>query len=176
MVAAVGTPSATVALKPTPKPVATLAGATAAVESRATNPTTIQPSAAVQLRGRASIPLAATPATTPAPAPVSTRFALLGPFGEAVSETRPEFSWQPLAGAAHYSVVIVDEGLHPVQHSRALHTTVWKPRRPLRRGRTYLWQVTATLRGGTKVVAIAPSGARLTIGPVIAKVAGNETH
>jgi hypothetical protein len=112
----------------------------------------------------------------PAAPPVNTRFALLGPFGEAVSETRPEFIWQPLAGAAHYSVVIVDEGLHPVQRSHALRTTVWRPRRPLRRGHTYLWQVTATLRGGTKVVASAPSEARLRIAPATAKLADNEAQ
>jgi predicted anti-sigma-YlaC factor YlaD len=87
----------------------------------------------------------------------NTGFALLGPFGEAISETRPEFTWQPLAGAVRYSVVIVDAGLHPVQRSPALRTTAWRPRRPLRRGRTYLWQVTATLRGGSKVVASRPS-------------------
>jgi len=83
-------------------------------------------------------------------------FALLGPVGKTISETRPEFSWQPLPGAIRYSVAIVDARLHPVQRSPALRTTVWRPRRPLRRGRTYLWQVTATLRGGRKVVASAP--------------------
>jgi len=83
-------------------------------------------------------------------------FALLGPNGAAISETRPEFSWQPLTGAIRYSVAIVDARLHPVQRSPALRKTVWRPRRPLRRGRTYFWQVTATLRGGSKVVASAP--------------------
>jgi hypothetical protein len=84
-----------------------------------------------------------------------TGFALLGPFGEAIAETRPEFRWQPLTGAVRYSVTIVDAGLHPVQHSPKLRTTGWRPRRPLRRGQTYLWQVTATLRGGSTVVASA---------------------
>jgi hypothetical protein len=167
-VAAIDTHSATAAPKDVTKPVATLANANAGMESRVTTPTSIQPSATVPLRGRASTPPTATPANT--------RFALLGPFGEAVSEARPEFSWQPLAGAAHYSVVIVDEGLHPVQRSHALRTTVWRPRRPLRRGHTYLWQVTATLHGGTKVVASAPSEARLTIAPVSAKLADNEAR
>ena len=101
-----------------------------------------------QIRGRARTPLAAPEANT--------GFALLGPFGEAIAETRPEFRWQPLAGAIRYSVAIVDSGLHPVQHSPALRTTSWRPRRPLRRGQTYLWQVTATMRGGSKVVASAP--------------------
>ncbi len=36
-------------------------------------------------------------------------------------------------------------------------TTGWRPRRPLRRGQTYFWQVTATLRDGSKVVASASS-------------------
>jgi hypothetical protein len=166
-VAAIDT-SATAAPKGTMKPVATLADATADMQSRGTTPTSIQPSATIPLRGRAPMP--------PAAPPVNTRFALLGPFGEAVSETRPEFTWQPLAGAAHYSVVIVDEGLHPVQRSHALRTTVWRPRRPLRRGHTYLWQVTATLRGGAKVVASAPSEARLRIAPATAKLADNEAQ
>jgi predicted anti-sigma-YlaC factor YlaD len=86
----------------------------------------------------------------------NTGFALLDPVGEAIAETRPELRWQPLAGAIRYSVAIVDAGLHPVQRSPALRTTGWRPRRPLRRGRTYLWQVTATLRGGSTVVASGP--------------------
>ena len=95
---------------------------------------------------------------SPAPAaPEANKgFALLGPTGKTISETRPEFSWEPLPGAIRYSVAIVDARLHPVQRSPALRTTVWRPRRPLRRGRTYLWQVTATLRGGSKVVASTP--------------------
>jgi hypothetical protein len=107
------------------------------------------PADATGLRGPA-------PPHSGAPAP-NTSFALLGPFGKDISETRPEFSWQPLPGAVRYSVVIVDVGLHPVQRSPSLRKTVWRPRRPLRRGRTYLWQVTATLRGGSKVVASEPS-------------------
>jgi hypothetical protein len=92
----------------------------------------------------------------PAVSEANREFALLGPSRGPVSDTRPEFSWQPLSGAVKYSVVIVDSGLHRVQRSRALRNTTWRPRRPLRRGRTYLWQVTATLRGGHKVVASAP--------------------
>ncbi len=97
-----------------------------------------------------------------APSPgANTGFALLGPLGEAISETRPQFSWQALPGAVRYSVAIVDARLHPVQRSPALRATVWRPRRPLRRGRTYLWQVTATLRGGSKVVASGPGMTRI---------------
>ena len=108
-------------------------------------------------------------ASSNADAPAAnTGFALLGPFGEATSDTRPEFSWQPLPGATHYSVAIVDAALHPVQHSGKLRKTVWRPKHPLRPGRTYLWQVTATLQGGSRVVASepAPSEAVLRIVPV----------
>jgi hypothetical protein len=85
------------------------------------------------------------------------KFALLGPFGQTISETHPVFTWQPLPGAIGYTVEIVDVGLHPVQHSPALQATAWRPHRPLPPGHTYLWQVTATLHGGTKVVASEPS-------------------
>jgi anti-sigma factor RsiW len=103
-------------------------------------------------------------ATPPA---ANTGFSLLGPFGEPTSETRPQFSWQPLPGAIGYRVTIVDLSLHPVQHSPALRATTWRPRRALAHGRTYLWQVTATLHGGAKVVASSPtpSAALLQITP-----------
>jgi hypothetical protein len=118
-----------------------------------------QPTDLNQVRGRAH-PLLEAPGA-------NTGFALLAPFGEPIAETRPEFRWQPLAGAIRYSVAIVDAGLHPVQRSPALRKTGWRPRRPLRRGKTYLWQVTATLRGGAKVVASGPQspGALLRIVP-----------
>ena len=110
-------------------------------------------------------------------APETTKgFALLGPFGETISETRPEFSWQPLAGATRYSVVIVDAGLHPVQRSPALRTTVWRPRRHLRRDRTYLWEVTATLRGGSKVVASEPSTSETHLRVIALKLADEIAH
>jgi hypothetical protein len=129
-------------------------------------------------QNKSQLPTAATGLRGPAPpnssAPnANTRFALLGPFGEAISETRPEFSWQPLPGAIHYSVVIVDVGLHPVQRSHQLRKTVWRPRRPLRRGRTYLWQVTATLRGGSKVVASEPSVSETRLRIVPLELAGD---
>jgi len=92
----------------------------------------------------------------------STSFALLGPFGDEISDDRPEFTWQPLAGATKYAVILVDEGLRPVAHTR-VKTTSWRPRKPLRRGRTYLWQVTAILRNGTKVIGTGPTSVEARI-------------
>jgi hypothetical protein len=140
------------------------AGAAGAAGAQTSSP----PLATASRPAAAPAAAAREPALTSAGAPQANEgFVLLGPFGEEIAEPRPEFHWTPLAGAVRYSVAIVDERLHPVQHSRALRTTSWRPRRPLRRGRTYLWQVTATLRGGSTVVASGPSssGALLRISP-----------
>jgi hypothetical protein len=93
------------------------------------------------------------------------RFAVLAPVGEVVSEARPDFRWQPLQGAASYSVAIFDEGLNAVQSSSALHATQWKPAQPLQRGHFYQWQVTATMKDGTTVISPKPpsSEARIQI-------------
>jgi hypothetical protein len=146
-------PATTAASPRTPAAVATIAASTHAPAQAASAPPAPMP----KLPRVAAPPAAASAATpTAATTPAST-FALLGPFGDEITDARPEFAWQPLAGATKYSVVIVDEGLRPVQHSHGVKTTSWRPRRPLRRGRTYLWQVTATLRNGTKIVAMSPT-------------------
>jgi hypothetical protein len=134
----------------TPEPAATQPHATVAAVAPATS--------GVQARE-------AMPATAPAVVAGSTSFALLGPFGNEISDDRPEFAWQPLEGATKYSIIIVDEGLRPIAHTR-LKTTTWRPKKPLRRGRTYLWQVTAILKNGTKVMASGPTSheARIHIG------------
>jgi hypothetical protein len=103
-------------------------------------------------------------------------FSLSGPFGEATSDTRPKFTWQPLQGAIGYTVEIVDQGLRPVQHSRGLRATSWRPRRPLARGRTYLWQVTATMHGGSKVVATSPSPSEALLRVIPRKLADEMTR
>jgi hypothetical protein len=110
------------------------------------------------------------------PAAANAGFSLSGPFGEATAETRPKFTWQPLAGAIGYTVAIVDQGLRPVQHSPGLRATTWRPRRALAHGRTYLWQVTATLRGGSKVVASSPSPSEATLRILPRKLADEITH
>jgi hypothetical protein len=124
-------------------------------------PVVSMPTRDTRLANELAVPLARTQADV-VPQP-NTTFALLSPLGETTSDTRPQFSWQPLPGAIRYSVAIVDARLHPVQRSPALRTTTWRPRRPLRRGRTYLWQVTATVHGGSKIVASEPG--KLTVPP-----------
>lgn len=85
-------------------------------------------------------------------------FALLSPVGRIVRDTRPAFSWRPLAGAKSYAVSIVDSKFKPVMQSPALDDPSWTPTEPLARGAVYFWQVTATLADGTQVTApIAPA-------------------
>jgi len=85
-------------------------------------------------------------------------FALLSPVGRIVRDTKPAFSWRPLAGAKSYAVSIVDSKFKPVVQSPALNDTSWTPVEPLARGAVYYWQVTATLADGAEVTApIAPA-------------------
>lgn len=88
----------------------------------------------------------------------SASFALLSPVGRIVRDTRPAFSWRPLAGARSYSVSIVDSKFKPVVQSPPLVDASWTPSEPLARGVVYYWQVTATLADGMEVTApIAPA-------------------
>lgn len=77
------------------------------------------------------------------------------PVGKVIRETRPAFSWSPLAGAKSYTVSIVDSKFRPVAHSRALDRTLWTTDEPLARGAVYSWQVTATLEDGTEAISPA---------------------
>ncbi len=89
------------------------------------------------------------------PTPVSSAFRLVEPVGTAVVSDRPAFRWQPLAETDAYVVSVADETLRPVAESPRVSMTTWTPERPLARGRTYVWQVTA-YRGSQSVTASAP--------------------
>lgn len=79
-------------------------------------------------------------------------FALVAPVGRVVRKAQPTFSWRPLSGASGYTVAVVDAKFNVVEQSEPLTTTVWTPSKPLARGVTYSWQVTA-LRDGAEVVS-----------------------
>jgi hypothetical protein len=135
--------------------------AASAQRSGTSQPAGLVPATVVPATAAAVPPAAAAQSPSAAPAD-SASFALLGPFGDEISDDRPEFTWQPVAGAAKYSVILVDEGLRPIAHTR-VKTTTWRPHKPLRRGRTYLWQVTAILKNGTKIVGTGPKSAEARI-------------
>ena len=82
-------------------------------------------------------------------------FAVARPIATAVETDRPLFEWARLDGAASYTVSVFDEQFTPVVTSAAIDAAAWRPDTPLRRGRTYYWQVRA--RGpGVDVLAPAP--------------------
>lgn len=96
------------------------------------------------------------PETLLGESPQSARFEVLEPLAEVVSDVRPVFRWQPLAGATSYSVAIFDPTLNPVQSSPPLRGTQWKPNRPLKRGQVYQWQVKATMIDGRSITSPRP--------------------
>lgn len=75
-------------------------------------------------------------------------FRLDDPVGRIIDTGSPEFSWRPVEGAASYRVDVFDVNYQKVASSGDLRTTRWKTN--LRRGRTYVWVVTA-LRGGIEI-------------------------
>lgn len=82
-------------------------------------------------------------------------FAPSWPVGKVVRETRPTFSWSPLAGAKSYAVSVVDSKFKPVAQSRPLVQPSWTADAALARGAVYSWQVTATMADGTEITAPA---------------------
>jgi hypothetical protein len=79
--------------------------------------------------------------------PEQVPFALAAPVGIIIQSDRPRFAWRALAGATSYSVNVYDTNYGPVAASPPLAETVWQIDRPLARGKTYLWQVTAVKDG-----------------------------
>jgi anti-sigma factor RsiW len=82
-------------------------------------------------------------------------FRLTRPLATITPSDRPRFEWEPLAGATEYTVAVFEDDLTPVAGATAVPGTSWTPPQPLRRGRTYVWQVTAH-RGAESATAPAP--------------------
>jgi hypothetical protein len=82
-------------------------------------------------------------------------FAPQSPLGTRVGTDRPTFRWTPHPAATRYEVAVFDSDLQKQLASGSIAGTEWTPTKPLARGRTYLWQVTA-LAGGQRVTAPAP--------------------
>jgi hypothetical protein len=80
------------------------------------------------------------------------------PVGTVILTDRPVFSWSPLKEAAGYRVELFDisSGQDNPRSvlSQDVAKTEWQPPRPLPRGRTYEWEVTAFRKEGN---VVAPS-------------------
>ena len=74
-------------------------------------------------------------------------FAVSDPVGKIVQTNRPQFQWRELAGAEGYVVNVYDTDFNLVATSPQISATSWQVGKPLARGKTYLWQVTAIKNG-----------------------------
>jgi len=100
------------------------------------------------------LPLRSGPGTLMGSAPPAA-FAPLAPLATRVGSLRPTFRWSAHPLAHTYEVAVFDQELRRQLGSGVVAGTEWTPATPLRRGRTYLWQVTA-LTGRGRVTAPAP--------------------
>lgn len=74
-------------------------------------------------------------------------FALIGPVGVVVETDRPTLRWKALEGAESYAISVSDSAYNEVVAGNALSRTEWTVTGRLKRGRIYLWQVTAIKDG-----------------------------
>ena len=75
-------------------------------------------------------------------------FALREPLGTAVESDRPRFRWERFAAARAYVVTVYDEDFARVARSPEVTSPEWTCDRPLARGKSYTWQVTALTASG----------------------------
>ena len=84
-------------------------------------------------------------------------FPPVSPVGIVVRTDRPTLRWQPLSGATSYTVTLLDSRMNTVATSPPLTATAWTVPRPLERGGTYTWQVTAVKDGREIISPAAPA-------------------
>lgn len=82
-------------------------------------------------------------------------FLPLEPLGVVIESDRPTLRWRAIDGASDYDVTIYDSRLRRIETSGPLAETEWTPSRPLPRGVTYSWQISA-MKDGRKFVSPKP--------------------
>ena len=92
---------------------------------------------------------------------------LTAPLGVVVEERRPLMQWRSDANAT-FEVVIFDAEHLPVARASGLRQTRWRTDRDLLRGRTYYWQVIATIQQTSTIAPVPPDP------PAIFKVLSEE--
>jgi len=124
----------------------------------------LAPSVAEAMRsGQIRVPalradLAVSPVTAMGPSTAAAPFGPIAPLSTLVRSDRPTLRFTPHPRASGYVVSIYDLDLERVAVSPDLKATAWTPDQPLRRGRTYLWQIEARTPQG-RVAAPAPPAA-----------------
>lgn len=79
----------------------------------------------------------------------------LTPMGTAVLSGTPQFSWRGVTEAQGYTVAVFDGQFNEVARSERVTGTSWTPSKPLPRGATFAWQVTAHM-GTREILAPEP--------------------
>jgi hypothetical protein len=79
----------------------------------------------------------------------------IAPLGCIVVDDRPTLEWSPLPGVTHYRAELFDSHFQAVAAGDVLRATRWTVDVPLRRGETYVWQVTG-FANDREVTAPAP--------------------
>lgn len=79
----------------------------------------------------------------------------IAPLGCIVVDDRPTLEWSAMAGVTRYRAELFDSHFRAVAASGVVRDTRWTVDVPLRRGETYVWQVTA-FAGDREVTAPAP--------------------
>ena len=82
-------------------------------------------------------------------------FLLIFPVDVVVDTLRPRFGWTPAPEASAYRVTVFDERFKTVTMSEWQPIRHWTADRPLERGVSYVWQVTARV-GHRDIVAPSP--------------------
>jgi hypothetical protein len=82
----------------------------------------------------------------------------MSPAGIVIETTAPVFTWTAKPG--RYVVSIYD-GVERVAQSGVLRTPEWRMTSPLRRGRTYTWQVEVRGRNGVEIIPAPPASPAL---------------
>jgi anti-sigma factor RsiW len=88
---------------------------------------------------------------------ISMPFTLREPLGTAVESDRPHFRWDRAPATRAYIVSVYDEDFALVVRSPELTSPEWTCDRPLARGKTYTWQVSALTATEDSTVAAAPT-------------------
>jgi hypothetical protein len=96
------------------------------------------------------------PSALMGPAPDAGSLSVNSPVGVVVEEDRPLFTWNPVAGATGYTVVISRSNSSKLVTSGPVDGNEWRATTRLTRGAVYSWEVRATLAGGRELSAPAP--------------------
>jgi len=75
-------------------------------------------------------------------------FKVASPVDRVVSDDRPTFTWESMAGASGYRVRVYAAGYRKVAESPELHELSWQAPVALARGENYTWTVTASTPKG----------------------------